>query len=224
MKRIITFVAIAICIAVCISLIPTKSFAQTRPKVLMIPREGYSADLKFMLEKEVWTMRLMLMRAGFKVEMATASGMQIVSTGRDFIPDMKLDEVKVADYEGFILPCMGVGGIPGPPVAPETVAIVKQAIAEGKPVAAQFGSVIILAQAGILKGKKYAFANDPLKTTPMRKFTDPRFVGAIYSGLGVVQDGNIITSGACPLLERAYGLPDGTRELTQTFIAEIKKK
>jgi hypothetical protein len=99
MKRIITFVAIAICIAVCISLIPTQSFAQTRPKVLMIPREGYSADLKFMLEKEFWRMNIMLMRAGFKVEMATASGMQIVSTGRDFIPDMRLDEVKVADYK-----------------------------------------------------------------------------------------------------------------------------
>ena len=90
--------------------------------------------------------------------------------------------------------------------------------------AAQFGSVIILAQAGILKGKKYAFASDPLKTTPRRKITDPRFVGAIYSGRGVVQDGNIITSGACPLLERAFGLPDGTTELTQTFIAQIKKK
>jgi protease I len=224
MKRIITFVAIAVCIVVCVSLIPTQSFAQTRPKVLMIPREGYSADLKFMLEKEFWTMNIMLMRAGFKVEMATASGMQIVSTGRDVIPDMRLDEVKVADYKGFILPCMAVGGILGPPVAPEAVAIVKQAVAEGKPVAAQFGSVIIFAQAGILKGKKYAFSSDPLKPSPMRKFTDPRFVGAIYSGRGVVQDGDIITSGACPLLERAYGFPDGTRELTQTFIAEIKKK
>ncbi len=224
MKRIITFVAIAVYIAVCISLIPTQSFAQTGSKVLLIPREGYSVDIQFMLEKEVGVMRRMISMAGFKVEVATASGMTIFSPGIDLKPDMRLDEVKVADYEGFIMPCMGVGGIPGPPVAPETVAIVKQALAEGKPVAAQFGSVIILAQAGILKGKKYAFANDPLKTTPMRKFTDPRFVGAIYSGRCVVQVGNIITSGACPLLERAFGLPDGTTELTQTFIAQIKKK
>ena len=62
--------------------------------------------------------------------------------------------MKVADYAGFIMPCMAVGLFPGPPVAPEAVAIVKQAVAEGKPVAAQFGSVIILAQAGVLKGKK----------------------------------------------------------------------
>ncbi len=122
------------------------------------------------------------------------------------------------------MPCMGVGGIPGPPVAPETVAIVKQAIAEGKPVAAQFGSVIILAQAGVLKGKKYATVSNPLKTTPRRSFIDHRFDGAIHSGFGVVQDGNIITSGICPLLERAYGFPDGTTELARKFIAQIKKK
>ena len=224
MKRIINFVAIAICIAVCISLIPTKSFAQTRPKVLMIPREGYSADLKFMLEKEVWTMRLMLMRAGFKVEAATASGTTIVSPGIDLKPDLRLDEVKVADYEGFIMPCMAVGNRPGPPVAPEAVAIVKQAVAEGKPVAAQFGSVTILAQAGVLKGKKYALFSNPLKANPMQSFIDSRFDGAIYSGRGVVQDGIIITSGVCPFMEKAFGRPDGTAKLTQAFIAELKKK
>ncbi len=224
MKRIITFVAISVCIVVCIPLIPTQSFAQTGSKVLLIPREGDSVDIQLMLEKEVGVMRRMISMAGFKVEVATASGMTIFSPGIDLKPDMRLDEVKVADYEGFIMPCMAVGAIPGPPVAPEAVAIVKQALAEGKPVAAQFGSVSILAQAGILKGKKYAFASDPLKATPRRKITDPRFVGAIYSGRGVVQDGNIITSGVCPFLEKRYGLPDGTTELTQTFIAQIKKK
>jgi putative intracellular protease/amidase len=119
---------------------------------------------------------------------------------------------------------MAVGGIPGPPVAPEAVAIVKYAVAEGKPVAAQFGSVIILAQAEVMKGKKYAFFSDPLKPAPWRKITDPRFVDAIYSGRGVVQDGKIITSGTCPMLERMSGFPDGTVKLTQAFIDELKKK
>jgi putative intracellular protease/amidase len=224
MRRITTFVAIAIFMTVCFSLIPTKAVAQSRPKVLLIPREGYSANLEYMLRKEVWPMRLMLMRAGFQVVVATASGFHIVSSGRDLIPDLRLDQVNVADYVGFIMPCMAVGGIPGPPVAPEAVAIVKQAVAEGKPVASQFGSTIILAQAGVLKGKKYAFFTNPLKPTPRRKHIDPRFTDAIYSGRGVVQDGNIITSGTCPMLERAFGAPDGTPKLTQTFIAELKKK
>ena len=224
MKRMTTFVAIVVGMAVCISLMPSKAISEGRPKVLLIPREGYSADLEYMLWKEVWPMRFMLMRAGFKVEVATASGFRIISPGRDLEPDLRLDEVKVADYVGFIMPCMAVGGIPGPPVAPEAVAIVKQAVAEGKPVAAQFGSVVILAQAGILKGKKYAFFSDPLKPTPRRKFTDSRFADAIYSGRGVVQDGNIITSGTCPFLAKVFGAPDGTSKLTQTFIAGLKKE
>ena len=230
MKRFIIVIAVVMSMAVCIcfsshySLGLTKAYAGGQPKVLMIPREGFSQDIKLMLNKEVGVMKRMLRRAGFKTEVATASGITIVSPAKDLKPDLKLADVKVSDYVGFILPCMAVGGIPGPPVAPEAVAIVQQAIAEGKPVAAQFGSVIILAQSGILKGKKYAFASDPLKAYPWRKFTDPRFDGTIYSGRNTVQDGNIITSGACPFLEQAFGVPDQTTNLTKAFIAELKKK
>jgi len=220
MKRFLIIVAILLSMVVCGAF----AHAEPGPKVLLIPREGYSQDIKLMLTKEVGVMMRMLRRARFKVEVATASGMTIVSPARDLKPDLRLADVKVADYVGFIMPCMAVGGIPGPPVAPEAVAIVKQAVAEGKPVAAQFGSVMILAQAGILKGKKYAFLSDPLKPTWYRKHTDPRFVGAIYSGRNVVQDGNIITSAVCPFLERLSGLPNQTAKLTETFIAELKKK
>jgi putative intracellular protease/amidase len=224
MKRITTFVAIALCMAVCLSLIPTKVVAESRPKVLLIVRDGYPHNISYTLENEVWPMRIMLMRAGFKVETTTAAGFPIVSSGRDLEPDLMLVDVKAADYVGFIIPCMAVGGIPGPPIAPEAVEIVKQAAAEGKPVAAQLSGVTILAKAGILKGKKYAFLSDPLKPNPRRKHIDPNFTGAIYSGRGVVHDGNIITSGVCPLAAKYFGAPDGTAELTKTFIAELKKK
>ncbi len=220
MKRFIIIVAILVSIAVCGAL----AHAEGGSKVLLIPREGYSQDIKLMLDKEVGVMMRMLRRAGFKVEVATASGVTIVSPALDLKPDLRLADVKEADYAGLIMPCMAVGGIPGPPVAPEAVAIVKQAVAEGKPVAAQFGSVMILAQAGILKGKNYAFLADPLKPAPWRKITDPRVVGAIYSGRNVVQDGNIITSAVCPKIEKMTGLPNQTTKLTQTFIAELKKK
>ncbi len=230
MKRITIPVAIFVGVAMCFSvlfyfsIIPTSALAESRPKVLLIPREGYSGDIELMLIKEVGVMRRMLMFAGYKVEVATASGGTIVSPAMDLKPDMILAAVKKEDYVGYIMPCMAVGGIPGPPVAPEAVAIVKYAVAEGKPVAAQFGSVIILAQAEVLKGKKYAFFSDPLKPVPWRKFTDPRFNDAIFSGRGVVQDGKIITSGTCPLLERMSGFPEGTTKLTQAFIDELKKE
>ena len=222
MRRITISVAIVVGMALCISTVlccvitPTDALAESRPKVLLIPREGYSGDIELMLKKEVGVMTSMLKKTGFEVVVATVSGQPIVAPTTTLEPDLKLADVKVADYVGFIMPCMAVGLFPGPPVAPEAVAIVKQAIAAGKPMAAQLGSVIILAEAGVLKGKQYAFYTDPLSR-------DARFEGAIYSDDTIVKDGNIITSCCCPYMAM-YGSSDKTANLTQTLIAELNKK
>lgn len=196
--------------------------AQNISKVLLIPREGESSNLDLMLTKEVGVMTDLLQRAGFKVVVANVSAQPIEGVIKKLKPDLKLSEVKVDDYAGFILPCMAVGLFPGPPVSPVAVSIVKQAIAKGKPVAAVLGAVYILAEAGVLKGKRYAFVDDPLNPLPHPK--DSRFEGAIYSGSGVVQDGNIITSGVCPFMEGLAGMHDCTPELTRAFIAKLGRK
>lgn len=147
--------------------------------------------------------------------MASASGRPVGGPITTLEPDLKLADVEVADYVGLIIPCMAVGTWTAA-IAPEAVAIVKQAVAEGKPVAAQRGGVVIVAQAGVLAGRRYAFllaGRDPRG--------DPRFADAIYSGTGVVQDGNIITSAVCSERAKRHGLPDGTAELTQALIAEL---
>lgn len=203
---------------------PTDTFGQSGRKVLMIPREGYSLDLDFMIKMEVGVMNVLLKRAGFEVDIATTSGFPIRGITEKIEKPLRLVDIKLDDYVGVIMPCMAVGAFPGPPVSQEAVVIVKRALSDGKPVAAPFGSVIILAEAGLLKGKKYAFARDPLKATPKAPLTDLRFEGAIYGGPGVVQDGKIITSGACPMIERSFGLPNKTVELTQTFIAAAGPK
>jgi putative intracellular protease/amidase len=203
---------------------PTDTFGQGGRKVLMIPREGYSRDLDLMLKMEVGVMSILLKRAGFEVDIATTSGERIVGPTEKIEKVLKLANVKLNDYEGVILSCMAVGAFPGPPVSQEAVEIVKKALSEGKPVAASAFSTIVLAEAGVLKGKKYAFLKDPLKATPNSPLTDLRFEGATYGGPGVVQDGKIITSGACPYLERAFGVPNKTVELTQKFIAAIGPK
>jgi putative intracellular protease/amidase len=108
--------------------------------------------------------------------------------------------------------------------SPDVVAIIKKALSDGKPVAANGNSPITLAEAGFLKGKKYSFSRDPLKTTATSTITDPRFEGAIYSGPGVVQDGQIITSGVCANIEKVWGMENGTVKLTKTFIEAVAKK
>lgn len=203
---------------------PWSAFGQSSSKVLMVAREGYSTDLDLMLKMEVGVMTTLLKNAGFEVDIASTSGQPILGPTQKIETVQRLSEINVGNYAGVIMPCMAVGMFPGPPVSPEAVAVVKKALADGKPVAAAANSSIILAEAGLLKGKRYAYITDPLKPTQNWPRTDPRFEGAVYGGPSVVQDGQIITSGVCPNLEKMFGMPSGTVELTRKFIAAIGSK
>ena len=204
---------------------PTEAFGQSTRKVLMVPREGYSSDLDLTIKMEVGVMTTLLKKAGFEVDIASTSGQDILGPTQKIEKVSRLSEIKLDNYAGVIMPCMAVGMFPGPPVSPEAVAVVKKALADGKPVAAAANASIVLAEAGVLKGKKYAFATDPLNPGQgWPKRTDKRFESAIYSGPGVVQDGKIITSGICPNLEKVLAMQNGTVELTQKFIAAIGPK
>jgi putative intracellular protease/amidase len=190
------------------------SCAERTPKVLLYVRgDGLNSwDLDYMLKKEASVMKDIFEQSGFDVIVATISGEPISSDSSSVIPDLKLDEVIIADYAGFIIPCMADSG----EIATESITLVKEFIKVGKPVAAQFGGVNVLAKAGVLKGKKYAIYQEP----DLIEF--PEFENAVYSGRGVIQDGNIITSGICPYMARAEKLQDGTLELTQTLIKAMK--
>jgi len=188
--------------------------SEHKPKVLLFIRKGISHDPELMLKEEVGVMTSMLEEAGFEVIVATASGEPIEAQTTKLMPDLKLADVKVNDYVGIIMPCMAKGAVAaGSHASPEEILLVKEAVAQGKPVAAQRGAIIILAEADALVGKKYAYDWD-------LQFLDS-FVGAIYSGEGVIRDGNIITSTNCPYIAR-YGYDDGTSELTKLFIETIK--
>jgi hypothetical protein len=67
----------------------------------------------------------------------------------------------------------------------------------------------------VLSGKKYAFIEDWVAEQPALE-------DAIFSGQGIVKDGNIITSGVCPYAAKLLGLEDGTPALTQALIREMK--
>jgi transcriptional regulator GlxA family with amidase domain len=98
-------------------------------------------------------------------------------------------------------------GNPGS-IEDDAIAMVAEAAAQNKPIAVQYGSIHTLAEAGLLDGKRYAAEYDT-------------FPEGIYDGTGVVQDGNIITSGTCSQMARETGRPDGTPELTQLLIEAV---
>jgi putative intracellular protease/amidase len=190
------------------------SCAKSTPKVLLFIRDG-SADLEYMLKMEAGIMKDVLERSGFKVVIVTVSGSALSAGSMQIQPDLKLVDVNVADYAGFIIPCMAAGDLNDPKIPAESVDLVRRAISAGKPVAAQLGGVWALAQAGLLKGKKYA---------RIEQGPSPVFDGAIYSGTGVVKDGLVVTSGICPYMARAGKTKDGTEELTLALVETMKAK
>ena len=185
-----------------------------RLKVLVIVKEN-SSELELMLTKEVAVITDTLEQSGFEAVVASASGQPMVTAATTLTPDLKLKDVKVVDYAGIIIPCMAPPPRMAAPEVPKVAAIVKETVAEGKPVAAQVSSIPILAEAGVLSGKKYAFI------TEERAAEHSTLKDAMYSGNGVVQDGKIITSGVCPMGAKRRGLPDGTTKLTKALITEL---
>lgn len=192
----------------CISGVTSLAEAQEKGKVLVILREGESPDLEMLFNDEVAVMRDKIEQAGFEIVVASVSGEPFAAAKTTIEPDLKLDDVNVVDYAGVMMPCLAVDS----PPAPQAIAVIKKAAAEGKPVAAQRGSVPTLAEAGVLRGKKYALGSEPSTDE------SPAFQGARFVGTGVVQDGNVITSGVCPLAAARLELEDGTDELTRVFI------
>ena len=224
----ILLLAIALIFSICIS--PKSFSAETGDKVLIIIKERYgSADTQFMATEEAILMKQTLEEGGFMVHIASASGRKFWRrrvTNEEGVwiekvvleSDYKLSEVNVDNYIGFMITCSALGeniSIDRKQVLafgetyskPEEVAIAKKIVDSGKPIAAQGKGVVLLAEAGVLKGKKFSYKRDL------------QLDDAIYGGQDVVKDGNIMTSSFCS----AYGPKDQTVELTKALIAEIQK-
>ena len=213
MKRLLIAIVL-VATVLCASIL---SHAKNTPEVLLFMRNAQSSgDLEYMLKKEVGVMKETLEKSGYKVVVATLDGKSITAGSTTVKADIKLANAKVADYAGFILPCLAVPSYPAPPeVSLEAIALVKEAISAGKPVAAQTGSLWTLAEAGLLKGKKYTYAFEE---------KSPYFAGATFAGTGVVRDGLVITSGICPFMELKAKMKEGTMELTLALVAAMNDR
>jgi putative intracellular protease/amidase len=197
--------------------ITTTEAQAAKQKVLLYIRTGTSSwDLDNRITQEVGVMINMIEEAGFKVIVASESGEVIKGNTQKLKPKVRLADVSVNDYVGIIIPCFCRGSLSyGWHASSGGISLVKEAVTNGIPVAAQKGAIIILAEAGVLAGKRYANLSN-------RQYWDG-FKSAIYSGKGVIRDGGIITSSHCPIAAGYYGGEDGTSELTRLFIEVIKE-
>jgi putative intracellular protease/amidase len=195
------------------SVFPALASGTAARKVLLFVRDG-SRDPELMLSREVGVMKRMLEEAGFQVDVATESGETMRAGSAEVVSNLRIRDAVSSEYEGIALPCMAPGA--EHPVSAEALAVVEAFVSDGKPVLAARGSVALLAQAGGLEGKKYAFASK------VDEKAQPEFAGGHYQGPGVVRDGNTSTSGVCPLSAKSSPVPDGTEEVTRSFIESLK--
>ena len=86
MKRLFFMVAILLSLVMA----NTTAEAQSISKVLLIPREGESANLDFMLKREVGVMTDLLQKAGFKVVVANVSGQPLEGIINKLKPDFEV--------------------------------------------------------------------------------------------------------------------------------------
>jgi protease I len=168
-------------------------------KVLLIIAPQNFRDEELLHTKEE------LERVGAKTTIAsTKTGEVRGMLGARVTPDIKLDQVKVDDYDVVVF----VGGS-GSAVYfddKQAISIASEAFSKGKKVCAICIAPVILANAGVLKGKRAtAFPDDSVPKIKSK--------GATYTGKSVEVDGNIITANG-PAAAREFGRTIA-RELTR---------
>jgi 4-methyl-5(b-hydroxyethyl)-thiazole monophosphate biosynthesis len=137
-------------------------------------------------ELEAVTIIDLLRRAGIEVIAAgLQAGIVKASRGTQLMPDMTLDVALKSEYDMIVLP----GGMPGAKHLKEDERILnllKKMAGEGKYTAAICAAPTVLAEAGLLKGKK---------ATSYPGFLDKMALpDAQYLTDAVVRDGKVLTS------------------------------
>jgi len=129
-------------------LLPSILFAETTRQILMIVRE-VSEDMEFMIKNDVQPMLSKIKEGGYSLRIATESGKELTVRAERLVPDLRLDDVKIANYCGVIVPFMMVGYLKDS-VPKAAVELIKQAYEADLPIAAQ-NSNELLTPAGLTK-------------------------------------------------------------------------
>lgn len=164
-----------------------KSFASEK-KILMIIAHKDFRDEELLIPKKMFE------ENGYKVVIASSS-LEIAEgmLGAKVKPDILIEDVKVNEYKAIVF----VGGVGAKEYFhnADALKIVKEAVKEKKVLGAICLAPRILAEAGVLKGKKATVWHSE------SKFLETK--GAIYTGNPVEVDGKIVT-GAGPFAAKEF--------------------
>ena len=146
-------------------------------------------------DEELFEPKAVLEKAGVKVDVACTNKRQAKGTmGATITPDMLVSGINTADYDAVIF--VGGNGSHQYWNDPTAHSIAKEAAASGKVVAAICIAPVILANAGLLDGKKATVWPAEAETL--------RDKGIDYTGKAVEVDCNVITANG-PASAKAFG-------------------
>lgn len=153
-------------------------------KVAMIIAFRDFRDAEFFVPKEI------LEGAGAEVvAVSTRKGLAIGADGGEVRVDVSLAEINPENFDAILF--IGGPGALDHLDNQRSYDIAKETIEKGKILAAICISPLILANAGVLKGKKATVWSSPLDRNPIRILKNG---GAIYQNALVVVDGKIVTA------------------------------
>jgi len=173
-------------------------------KIAMVIASKDFRDEEYFVPKEI------LERAGAEIKTASNKmGRARGADGGEVEIDLLISEINMADFDGVVF----IGG----PGCLENLdngnsyKAVKEAVSQDKVLASICISPVILAKAGVLKGKKATVWSSPMDRGPVKILEEN---GAIYEDKPVVIDGEIVTSSG-PAAAKEFG--KAIKELLTSF-------
>lgn len=163
-------------------------------KVLLVVAQQGFQPIEYAHTKEE------LEKAGFSIDIAAPNKEKATAAdGTQIEPDTAIKDVNIEEYKAVVL----IGGPGALSLAehPETFELLRKAEESKKLIAAICISPVILAKAGILKGKRATVWSSPTDTWPIEELEKN---GAIYTDKDVVRDGRVITANG-PAAARSFG-------------------
>jgi protease I len=146
-------------------------------------------------DEELFVTREELRRGGHRTDIAsTRKGKCLGSRGGSVVATLALADARSEDYDAVVF--VGGGGSRVLFADHDALRIARAAHEQGRVVAAICLAPVILANAGVLKGKKATVAGTEAKTIESK--------GAKYTGPGVMVDGSVVTGNA-PKASRQFG-------------------
>jgi len=179
MKKFLIFLLLSslVLIAGCVK--EEKGFRLEGKSILMIIAHKNFRDEEFQKPYDIFT------DSGAKVTIASSSLEEAIGMlGKKVKPDILLEDVNVEEYDAIIF--VGGSGATEYFEDPAALQIAKQAYEKGKIIGAICIAPSILANAGILEGRR--------ATSYVSEKSNLEAHGAIFTGKNVEVDGNIVTA------------------------------